>query len=74
MPRKISLDVVTRKAFSDACYNRLFNKLPTIAQQPDNVIQFASDERFYIFDAKYRIHSTTSMSNTTAVLDRLKKM
>ncbi|QIE30325.1 DUF2357 domain-containing protein [Caballeronia sp. SBC2] len=36
-------------------YNRLFNKLPTIAQQPDNVIQFASDERFYIFDAKYRI-------------------
>lgn len=36
-------------------YNRLFNKLPTIAQQPDNVIQFASAERFYIFDAKYRI-------------------
>lgn len=36
-------------------YNRLFNRLPTIAQQPDNVIQFASSERFYIFDAKYRI-------------------
>lgn len=36
-------------------YNRLFNTLPTIAQQPDNVIQFASAERFYIFDAKYRI-------------------
>lgn len=36
-------------------YNRLFNKLPTIAQQPDNVIQFASASRFYIFDAKYRI-------------------
>lgn len=36
-------------------YNRLFNKLPTIAQQPDNVIQFATAERFYIFDAKYRI-------------------
>ena len=29
--------------------------LPTIAQKPDNVIQFASDDRFYIFDAKYRI-------------------
>lgn len=36
-------------------YNRLFTKLPTMAQQPDNVIQFASAERFYIFDAKYRI-------------------
>lgn len=36
-------------------YNRLFNKLPTVAQQPDNVIQFASSERFYIFDAKYRV-------------------
>jgi len=36
-------------------YNRLFSKLPTIAQQPDNVIQFASAERFYLFDAKYRI-------------------
>ena len=36
-------------------YNRLFNRLPTIAQKPDNVIQFASDDKFYIFDAKYRI-------------------
>lgn len=36
-------------------YNRLFNKLPTLAQKPDNVIQFASQNRFYIFDAKYRI-------------------
>lgn len=36
-------------------YNRLFNKLPTLPQKPDNVIQFASKDRFYIFDAKYRI-------------------
>lgn len=36
-------------------YNRLFNKLPTLGQAPDNVIQFASASRFYIFDAKYRI-------------------
>jgi hypothetical protein len=36
-------------------YNRLFDRLPTIAQKPDNVIQMASDDRFYIFDAKYRI-------------------
>jgi predicted component of viral defense system (DUF524 family) len=36
-------------------YNRLFNRLPTIAQKPDNVIQFASDTQYYIFDAKYRI-------------------
>lgn len=36
-------------------YNRLFNRLPTMGQQPDNVIQFASDTRMYIFDAKYRI-------------------
>lgn len=36
-------------------YNRLFNRLPTIAQKPDNVIQFAADDKFYIFDAKYRI-------------------
>jgi hypothetical protein len=36
-------------------YNRLFDRLPTIAQKPDNVIQIASDNRFYIFDAKYRI-------------------
>lgn len=36
-------------------YNRMFNRLPTLAQRPDNVIQFASENRFYIFDAKYRI-------------------
>ncbi len=36
-------------------YNRLFNRLPTIDQKPDNVIQFASDSKFYIFDAKYKI-------------------
>lgn len=36
-------------------YNRMFNRLPTLAQKPDNVIQFASENRFYIFDAKYRI-------------------
>lgn len=36
-------------------YNRLFNKLPTIDQKPDNVIQIASEARFYIFDAKYRL-------------------
>ncbi len=36
-------------------YNRLFSRLPTIAQKPDNVIQFASTDKFYIFDAKYRI-------------------
>lgn len=36
-------------------YNRLFNKLPTLAQKPDNVIQLASQDRLYIFDAKYRI-------------------
>lgn len=36
-------------------YNRLFNRLPTIDQKPDNVIQFASESKFYIFDAKYRV-------------------
>lgn len=36
-------------------YNRLFSRLPTIAQKPDNVIQFASQDKFYIFDAKYKI-------------------
>ena len=36
-------------------YNRVFDRLPTIAQKPDNVIQFASETKFYIFDAKYRI-------------------
>lgn len=39
----------------DLVYNRLFNRLPTLAQKPDNVIQFSSEDRFYIFDAKYRI-------------------
>lgn len=36
-------------------YNRMFRRLPTIAQKPDNVIQFATDDKFYIFDAKYRL-------------------
>src|SRR5690606_31105783 len=36
-------------------YNRMFNKLPTLSQKPDNVIQLSSEDRFYIFDAKYRI-------------------
>jgi predicted component of viral defense system (DUF524 family) len=36
-------------------YNRIFNRLPTIDQKPDNVIQFATENRFFIFDAKYRI-------------------
>lgn len=36
-------------------YNRLFNRLPTVGQQPDNVIQLASDDNLYIFDAKYRV-------------------
>ncbi len=36
-------------------YNRFFNRLPTIAQRPDNVIQLASDTTLYIFDAKYRL-------------------
>jgi predicted component of viral defense system (DUF524 family) len=36
-------------------YNRMFGRLPTIAQKPDNVIQITSDKRFYIFDAKYRM-------------------
>lgn len=36
-------------------YNRLFNKLPTLSQKPDNVIQLSNRDRFYIFDAKYRI-------------------
>lgn len=36
-------------------YNRLFNRLPTLAQKPDNVIQLASEEQMYILDAKYRV-------------------
>lgn len=44
----------TRKPFY-VVYNRLFNRLPTLAQKPDNVIQFASKDKFYLFDAKYRL-------------------
>jgi len=36
-------------------YNKLFDKLPTINQKPDNVIQLADGDKFYIFDAKYRV-------------------
>jgi predicted component of viral defense system (DUF524 family) len=36
-------------------YNKLFDRLPTINQKPDNVIQLASKDKFYILDAKYRI-------------------
>jgi predicted component of viral defense system (DUF524 family) len=36
-------------------YNRLFDRLPTIAQRPDNVIQLSSEDNLYIFDAKYRL-------------------
>ena len=36
-------------------YNRLFPHLPTIAQQPDNVLQLASEDSLFIFDAKYRV-------------------
>jgi hypothetical protein len=35
-------------------YNRLFPHLPTVAQQPDNVVQLASEKHLFIFDAKYR--------------------
>lgn len=44
-------------------YNRVFDRLPTIAQKPDNVIQLASDRRFYIFDAKYRIQFNREYTN-----------
>ncbi len=36
-------------------YNRQFNKLPTIGQRPDNIIQLFSETKLYIFDAKYRL-------------------
>ncbi|SHL90438.1 Predicted component of virus defense system, contains PD-(D/E)xK nuclease domain, DUF524 [Hymenobacter psychrotolerans DSM 18569] len=36
-------------------YNRLFNRLPTVSQQPDNVIQLAGSGALYVFDAKYRL-------------------
>lgn len=41
-------------------YNRLFAALPTINQKPDNVIEIASADRFYIFDAKYRVQFDSS--------------
>ena len=40
-------------------YNRLFSRLPTIAQKPDNVIQLASAEKMYVLDAKYRVQFDT---------------
>jgi predicted component of viral defense system (DUF524 family) len=46
---------LTTKKKLHVFYNRMFRKLPTIAQKPDNVIQFATADKFYIFDAKYRI-------------------
>ncbi|HEX6188747.1 MAG TPA: DUF2357 domain-containing protein [Pyrinomonadaceae bacterium] len=36
-------------------YNRLFSRLPTVNQQPDNIIELASQDGFHIFDAKYRL-------------------
>lgn len=36
-------------------YNRLFGSLPTLNQQPDNVIELGSGGDLYIFDAKYRV-------------------
>ncbi len=36
-------------------YNRQFQRLPTVGQRPDNVIQLFSETRLYIFDAKYRL-------------------
>jgi predicted component of viral defense system (DUF524 family) len=36
-------------------YNRIFNRLPTVGQRPDNVIQLSSGDNLYIFDAKYRL-------------------
>lgn len=36
-------------------YNRLFNRLPTVSQQPDNIIQIAGDDSIYVLDAKYRL-------------------
>lgn len=39
----------------EVVYNRLFKRLPTVSQQPDNVIQLAGEETFYVLDAKYRL-------------------
>lgn len=36
-------------------YNRKFWRVPTISQQPDNVIQLASEDRLCVLDAKYRL-------------------
>ena len=36
-------------------YDRMFRGLPTVSQRPDNVIQFGSEERLHILDAKYRL-------------------
>ena len=47
-------DRTTRKELL-LIYNRLFNRLPTVNQQPDNVIELASEDGLYIFDAKYRL-------------------
>lgn len=52
-------DPVTGKAFF-LVYNRLFSRLPTLNQRPDNVIQLADEESFFIFDAKYRLSFDTS--------------
>lgn len=36
-------------------YNRFFNRLPTINQKPDNVIQLLSEVQMHVLDAKYRL-------------------
>lgn len=36
-------------------YNRIFDRIPTVAQKPDNVIQLASENIMYVLDAKYRV-------------------
>jgi predicted component of viral defense system (DUF524 family) len=36
-------------------YNRLFNRIPTVNQQPDNIIEMAIENGIQIFDAKYRL-------------------
>jgi hypothetical protein len=47
-------DSVTNKEIL-LIYNKFFNRLPTIGQKPDNVIQLASENQLYILDAKYRL-------------------
>ena len=44
-------------------YERMFNRLPTISQKPDNVIQLVSEERLHILDAKYRLSYDTDYEN-----------